>query len=682
MRNPLRTPGLALVLWIALGSLARSGPPEPAKIVPDPKGGVIDGKAAVAVMPVRYGKGSNQPEVLDPSGLEARLTPQDESDVELVHPCGAWFQVAPGQYRFWIQGGWRMSPFSMVLVQTASTGPGMTSVVPIGDAGRVVLPAKAQINPNLVLQLLSLGSYREGNFLRWEISPRKAVGELGDGLLLPVGKAIGGLWDRKARRYVALSRPFEVRARETVEVPLDRPAGMADLVFEARRHAPVSTVADDDVVVSLQRDGGALPPDLKVSTADRIYAVWYGLAPGQAEVRIKSQTAALAPQPVNLSAGGIERLTVQLKPRAMVSGTVFRGDQAHSAKLTFTTVTQKTIKVRTDANGAYEVVLVDPLRMVVIELDGVKSGPYTELFSPVIAEAQERDLHVPKAEPRVKVVDTTTGKGIPNASVIARNIYYPPEATDEDAEAQKIVVSLKLVTDVTGVAWLPPLRQGSLELQVTAEGYMPMPQPVEERVEGTANQTFEVPLEPVGETVALHLRLPNGEPATRADVSLVDSLESGESMFTERADGEGVVHAPRKQAGFLLIKHPAAGFLVREWPPQSGDEEPEWVLPAPAGQALTIQVVDASGQNAVANAELALWVQNQRLAGATLAWLTGTSLADTYGAWTATNLPRGPVAVLAWGPRVRDEAWSGRLDAQASEAEPPWPNPVVVRAIE
>jgi hypothetical protein len=321
--------------------------------------------------------------------------------------------------------------------------------------------------------------------------------------------------------------------------------------------------------------------------------------------------------------------------------------------------------------------------MVVIELDGVKGGPYTELFSPVIAEAQERDLHVPKAEPRVRVVNATTGAGIPNASVIARNIYYPPDSTDEDGEAQKTVVSLKLVTDATGVAWLPPLRQGSLELQATAEGYLPMPQPVEERVDGATNQGFEIPLEPVGETVALRLRLPDGAPATRADVSLVESLATGASVFTARADGEGLVQATRKQAGFLLVKHPAAGFLVREWPPQSGDEEAEWVLPAPAGQPLTIQVVDATGQYAVANAELALWVQDQRLAGATLAWLTGSPAeADNIGSWTAANLPRGPVTVLAWGPRVRDEARSGRLDAQASAAEPPWPNPVVVRAIE
>jgi hypothetical protein len=68
-----------------------------------------------------------------------------------------------------------------------------------------------------------------------------------------------------------------------------------------------------------------------------------------------------------------------------------------------------------------------------------------------------------------------------------------------------------------------------------------------------------------------------------------------------------------------------------------------------------------------------------------LAWLTGARpFADPSGTWQGANLPRGPVAVLAWERECpsRAEVSAGHLDAQATAFAYPWPDPVEVRALE
>jgi hypothetical protein len=202
-------------------------------------------------------------------------------------------------------------------------------------------------------------------------------------------------------------------------------------------------------------------------------------------------------------------------------------------------------------------------------------------------------------------------------------------------------------------------------------------------VEGKTDQTFEVLLEPVGATVPLRLWLPGGAPAAGAEVMLVDSLATGRSLFAGRTDGEGVVRLPREPAGIALARHPAAAFLVREWQPQEGQEEPAWDLPPAAERPLAIQVKDASGENAAPDAELALWVAGRRLSGGVLVWLTGAPpLADASGSWTGAHLPRGPVSILAWERPRRAQVGVGNLDAQATAVAYPWPDPVEVRALE
>jgi hypothetical protein len=308
MRSRSRVFGLLLVLGLSLDPLAAGEPPDPAigsikKYLPEAR------ENALILVPGRFA-GGRLAEVLNPAGLEAHFALRDDPDVELVYPAGSWVEPPSGQYRYWLQGDWVMTPYAGLL---SFSGQGsMQAVLMLGEAGRVTL-REEDMSPGLELRLLHAGSYLEGPFLRWEISPRRAADEIGDGVLLPVGKAIGALWDPGEKKYVALSRPFEVRSRRTVKVPLHRPAGGIHLMAEMRRRSTPSSEEDPEVAVALRRDGGDLPPDLKVLTADKIYAAWYGLAPGQAELRVKSgqtffhQKMDLVP--------GIEWVEGRLEPR-------------------------------------------------------------------------------------------------------------------------------------------------------------------------------------------------------------------------------------------------------------------------------------------------------------------------------------------------------------------------------
>ncbi len=207
MRGYLCAFNFLLVLWATLGTSPLADASERSEFLPDRTTGEINGRLAVTIVPVKYG---NEIEFLNPAGLEAHLSPGDNPNVELVFPCGSWYQPPRGGYRYWIQGGWRMSAYSMMMYYAGEPfqGRGMVLHVPIGEAGRVILPPSEEVAPNLFLRLLHAGSYLEGEFPRLQILRRKPTQELGEGILMPAGPTIGALWDERSQSYVAVSRPL------------------------------------------------------------------------------------------------------------------------------------------------------------------------------------------------------------------------------------------------------------------------------------------------------------------------------------------------------------------------------------------------------------------------------------------------------------------------------------------
>ena len=293
------------------GAWSAQGETHPSSLL-DPKKGQINGRVAIAVFPASR----QSSELRFPAGYSAHLVRYDDPETELVFPCGEWFQPPPGSYRHWVEGEWEMSPFSLLLSYSAGPfrGRGMISAMPLREAGKVTLPERIKRSPSLFFRVLHAGSYAEEGFLRWELSRRAESTRVGGGLQLPTGPAIAGLWDRTKAEYVAISRPFEVLSRKSVAAPLGSPTGStAHLVVLLERHR-LSRKDDPPVVVSLKRNGVTSRPAVLIEAADRLYAMWYDLKPGVAEVSVDSGDLFVDGSAVKLRGGRIERAVARLRP--------------------------------------------------------------------------------------------------------------------------------------------------------------------------------------------------------------------------------------------------------------------------------------------------------------------------------------------------------------------------------
>ncbi len=436
--------------------------------------------------------------------------------------------------------------------------------------------------------------------------------------------------------------------RPTLDVALALPVALRDDENDLRlRSLPDSTV--------LAR--ATLPPGTWTHT-------FSGLVPGLVSVELHTQSGVFKEE-VELPVAG--SAYVRLEPDVIiVAGTVFFGDEPHPSKLSFMTVDKSTIETQTDADGAYQVASLTALRHVTAEPEGVETAPWVDFLVPALSESTQLDVYIPDARFRVRVFDVESGAPVPEARVTVRNSF---EAAGEEHE--KTVVQ-RATTDEDGVALLPPLRPGSAELQASAPGFFRMREPMRRQV-GSEDRTFEIGLEPTGAVVAVHLTLPNGLPASNAELMLVDSLSAAHPILSENADENGLAMLSRGAHGQLLIRHPEAAFLIRDWQPGEAVEEERWTLPSSVSQPLSLAIKDHQGE-AARRAWLTIWVDGRRLSGIALAWLTRSRpFADNNGFWTGSNLPRAVIAVVACPIQYRNQGETGAYDALAIDISFPWP---------
>ena len=288
----------------------------------------------------------------------------------------------------------------------------------------------------------------------------------------------------------------------------------------------------------------------------------------------------------------------------------------------------------------------------------------------------------------MRVIDAKSRKGIPGARVSFRNGYAALSAKDSgasgaDSPRRERSVAQSLLADELGVAWLPPLREGSIEIRAAAKGYRTSKEPVRSQVEDeTETLFFEIALEPSGAGTPLFLRLSSGAPAAGAEFQITDTFRSGRSLFSGSTGADGRATIPKMPGPLvLLLRHPAAGGLVSVWSPADESTEIELEFPSPAGYALRFQVLRAAGEAALEGTEVAVVTDAGSVSGRLLSWLFGAEQ-GLAGNWSLTGLPAAPVRLLAWAPTRRQEASAGSLDSLATTVPWPWTGTVEVRAIE
>ena len=308
-------------LGIALAVLLASGMPRvAAQVIPlDPGQGEIDGRAALAMWARAEG---SQKELLDPKGMTAHLVPVSDPDREQIFPCGAWISPPAGEYRFWLEGNGYISPAHGVMSYSAPLfrGRGSITVRRVVPAGWVEPGPGVSIEPDQELRLLHLESHNQLDSPQPEMSRRLKAGA-GRGVLMPAGPVLVGLFDRTAREYRWLASPVEVPAGGTAVIEPPARGTDTDVVAILERPRVALTFENYDAkAILVASDGEELKPNLLVPTAERLYAVWYGVKGRLATLEIRSPTVFLPRQDIALRTGRVETYRGSLRdlPRLSV----------------------------------------------------------------------------------------------------------------------------------------------------------------------------------------------------------------------------------------------------------------------------------------------------------------------------------------------------------------------------
>ncbi len=240
-------------------------------------------------------------EILDPETFQVHIVSASEPRNE--HVFGAGESVIPpnGSILFWLESDWAMSPFRSLAVGRSWNGkrvsPKIHPVEPAGRAG-VDLGGK-EADAELELWLLHVERLaNEYQFLRWGRLDRTP-----NGLLMPPGSTVAGLWNPTKHLWTALSRPFQVRAEEKVIIPLTTPSpGESWFKAEVKGVGPGSPQSTSLV---LSMHNAQFEPDFFYATAAGMHAFWYNLEPGTAVLSGGNENVYLPSQTIELQNGAI-----------------------------------------------------------------------------------------------------------------------------------------------------------------------------------------------------------------------------------------------------------------------------------------------------------------------------------------------------------------------------------------
>lgn len=312
-RHALGASLLALAL-VAPGWAAESGPP--LWITLDPDGGAIDGRTAMAFLPVDIEAGPSDPYTyfLDPADCTAHYILKSDLDTEEVHPCDQWVQPSSGRYFAWLEQGWTRTPYVVHGIHSGGPfrGQSMISSMELAPAGRVAL---AEPVADHSLHVLHLDSHLRGEYPQREIFRRIPEARQKEGALLPEGPVVPFLFDTAKGEYVWVAPQAAVTAGKTTTVTTPEPTEGTALLVTLIRHRPTADYEKLAIDVRAGAPGEERPPDVAVPGVYQYHALWHGLDGKFARVVAETDAAYLVPMDVPLRAGKVEALTERLQPK-------------------------------------------------------------------------------------------------------------------------------------------------------------------------------------------------------------------------------------------------------------------------------------------------------------------------------------------------------------------------------
>ncbi len=557
----------------------------------DPARGEIDGKVAIAFV-AQEPDGSMAEK---PSQYKVHLVADADLGLERVYPAITWFQPPPGKYRVWMEGPGRMSPDSLVLSYSGGPfkGLGILGGLRLAPAGTVALADETARTGTSVLRLLHLDSHMRGAHPQREISRRVSGAALKSGVLMPAGPILAALFDSKTQEYTGLTRPVVVAAEGRTPVrPVPPERGVTHLVALLERPGVLDSFAQDDARPVLALPAGRREPDVLVTTAERIYAVWYGLSDRHAKLELTSAFVTLPSQELVLRPGRIERVQARLNRRPGLKVTLQVPEEMPLAGSTLEVVAVKTTAVAAQAK-------IDPANK-------------TYLFENLPPELLEVKLKTPAGElrQRADLSNGQDGEAVLEATpIILRGTVY----RNREPHPARIAFqtgpenALEVETDEDGDYEVVLFRRLFIaRVELAGETRPPHLEFFDPAVAESAAIDFHVPANE-GTVAVVDSETGRGIRGAKLVVSS-STLDGKTFQQSAKADPEGVAALPPLRAGEVAIDASAEGYLPSAEPLRFTVREGETVPDAkialrPVSVKQTLRLVASSGRPA-AGAEL------------------------------------------------------------------------------
>jgi hypothetical protein len=261
--------------------------------LPDPASGNIGGKQAVLFWPTDSVTQKHLP-------VEGCVVHVVGENGEITHPCGTWFNPEIGRYSVWLETRDRISPGRVSVAYGGGPFPGYGKQIfaPVVPAGNVLVSFQGPVPAHATFRALALKA--DGfPFERQIPASAKEVT-----LKVPAGPVLVGLFDRDSEA-VALSQPVEVVSNRTMAVRLS-PSRSATALVVLDRPPKKAEAGRNATALALAIHDDVRPPDVFLDAPGRLFAIWYDLPPGKAELSLRSTELMLnAPTLLVLKTGNV-----------------------------------------------------------------------------------------------------------------------------------------------------------------------------------------------------------------------------------------------------------------------------------------------------------------------------------------------------------------------------------------
>jgi hypothetical protein len=509
--------------------------------LPDTTKGVIDGQVAVIIWP-RF---RDQP--IEPAHCASHLVPVTDPDSELLFPCGVWFRPPPATYRVWIEQGDLISPFPNIL--TYAGGPfkerGLAAMFDMVAGGKVQLSRSIQVAEHNQLRVLHLDSHLRlgtlGRFFERRIPRDKAH----QPVLMPTGRIIAAITDRQGDA-VALSGPVTITATTAAPVSPRPPIKGSDVLVILTRARTASKETPDDILMTLDMEERSVPPDVFLSTADRVFGIWYAIDAPRAVFRIASATMALPPEEIKLQQGTVRTLRRTLKtlPRLAISVREPAGTLADAKRsIDIVTSGQRTVRqfAFTGNQTVAEYLPAEPLQ-ILLKMDGWRFLREVDL-----TESEDREVTF-ELEPIVFSGSVYLGKA-PAAGTV--KFYVGQESvTTETTDGGQFQITL----------WEP--RMYVVEVALENDRAPPYREYFVEILQ-SGTRDFHIP----DNHYAAHItNAHSGQPVVGAEVFVTNIFRVGEGPEQTTSQGsiageDGLAALPPLRAGSVTLVARAKGYI-------------------------------------------------------------------------------------------------------------------------